>query len=215
MPIEGKDLLEGLRNNRQKMGFNRLQYMERQANEQELVAFFSNLLVQALEGRELNSYAGLEQLLAEWEDKIIGRFAAGMTLPSAENIPWTPVTKPLNKMKFALLTTGGIFVDGQESYVRGGKDVSYRAIPKGTPQAKIRAFHPAYDTSGPLQDVDCMLPLHRFAELEQQGVIGALADENYSFMGLITDHTLLAPTAAEVAEKVKAQGVDAALLTAA
>lgn len=214
MPTESRDLLAGLRDNRRRPGFNRLQYIERHANEQELAEFFSGLLVRAIEGREANSYAALELYLAEWEDKIIGRYASGLTLPSGDNIPWAPVTKPLNRMKFALITTGGIFVEGQEPYVAGGKDVSYRAIPKGTPQSKVRVFHPAYDTSGPLRDVDCVIPIHRFEELEEQGVIGSLADDSYSFMGLITDPTLLGHTAEEVAEKSKAQGVDAAFLTA-
>ena len=53
-----------------------------------------------------------------------------------------------------------------------------------------------------------------FRDLEREGVIGQLADTNYSFMGFIQRPDLLSTeTAPEMARQLKADGVDAVLLT--
>ena len=59
-----------------------------------------------------------------------------------------------------------------------------------------------------------MFPLDRFIELEREGVIGELAEDNYSFMGFIQRPDLLmTETAPEVARRLKADGVQAVVLT--
>ena len=50
--------------------------------------------------------------------------------------------------------------------------------------------------------------------LEAEGVIGKMADTNYSFMGFIRRPDLLvSDTATQVAQLLKGDGVDAAVLT--
>ena len=67
---------------------------------------------------------------------------------------------------------------------------------------------------GPREDVNCIFPLDRMVELEQEGVIGGLASTNYSFMGYIQRPDLLSTeTAPQVAKRLKADGVQAVVLT--
>ena len=40
-----------------------------------------------------------------------------------------------------------------------------------------------HDRSGFQEDINVVFPIDRFKELESEGVIGRLADVNYSFMG--------------------------------
>ncbi|MBI3949701.1 MAG: hypothetical protein HY314_04510, partial [Acidobacteria bacterium] len=65
-------------------------------------------------------------------------------------------------------------------------------------------------------DKNCVFPLDRLRELEAEGVIGALAPRHFSIMGYVavTD-PLINETAPEVAEKLKADGVDLVLLAPA
>jgi D-proline reductase (dithiol) PrdB len=57
-------------------------------------------------------------------------------------------------------------------------------------------------------------PLDRLRELQARGVIGQLAPEAYSFMGAIRNpRRLQEETGPQVAERLKAAGVEVVLLT--
>ena len=138
-------------------------------------------------------------------------------VPAMEGIPWATLSGPLNQSRVALLTTGGIYVEGQEPYdldVQGG-DYSFREIPRDTPIGDLRVKHRGYDIAGPEADMNCVFPLERLLEMESEGMIGELAPTGYSFMGLINNIPgLTEETAPEVARRLKQEGVKAALITA-
>ena len=98
-------------------------------------------------------------------------------------------------------------------------DPTYRTLPTGISQAKIGASHLHINTHFVLADVNILLPIQRFRELADEGVIGGLAEHAYSFMGFQgfpPDTTAWRETyGPEVAEKLKAEGVDCVLLTPA
>jgi len=62
------------------------------------------------------------------------------------------------------------------------------------------------------EDWNVVLPLDRLNELAAEGTIGSVAATHYSFMGA-TDPVQMASGAREVAGKLKADHVDAVLLT--
>lgn len=212
MAIEGKDLTRDLVKNFRRVPFMRLRYLSRFPSEEELVEFFNGLVITAGECKHQGQWDAMEEYLERWEADLMRRYAANMTFLDASTVPWTPLGKPLGQCRVALITTGGIYVEGQDAFEEAN-DVSYREIPRGTPQERIRVSHHGYDITGPQEDINCVLPLHRFEELEAEGVIGSLADVNYSFMGLIRDPSLLTGTPTEAAHKLKEAGVDAAFIT--
>jgi D-proline reductase (dithiol) PrdB len=198
--------------------FSRIRYVGTLMEEEQQITFLKELFNAAVEAREAGNSDRLYDLLEEWEAS--GQAIAGgrSRVLELDATPWAPLTVPISKAKFAVVTTGGFYVEGQEPYETDGPerqgDWSYRAIPKGTPNNRINVAHLHYDLSGPQQDINCVFPLDRFAELEKEGVIGQLADTNYSFMGFIQRPDLLiAETAPQVARRLKEDGVEAVFLT--
>lgn len=199
--------------------FSRIRYVEQQMSEEEQAEFLRALYLRALEARESGSLDALADLLDEWEEKGVAMAGARSRVHDADPTPpWAHLSVPVNKAKVALVTTGGFYLDTQEPYETDGPerqgDWSFRAIPKSMPRDRIKIAHLHYDLSGPREDLNCVYPLDRFMDLEKDGVIGELAETNYSFMGFIQRPDLLmSETAPEVARRLKADGVQAVVLT--
>jgi D-proline reductase (dithiol) PrdB len=138
-------------------------------------------------------------------------------------IPWTPLPKPLNRATLALVTSAGINVKSDppfdmEREKREGTwgDPSYRVIPRGATEKDIQANHLHINTRYILEDINVILPLQRLEEFEEEGIIGRLAPSAYSFYGYQWEKTGFLQTAiAPMAENMKAEGVDAVILTPA
>jgi D-proline reductase (dithiol) PrdB len=142
-------------------------------------------------------------------------------------IPWTPLSRPLDQCRFGLVTSGGLYHKGHEPPFDVERerreptwgDPSFRTIPTDIKQEEVGASHLHINTRDVLKDINILLPIHRFQELVAEGRIGSLAKEAYSFMGY---QGFPAATAAwrdvygpQVAEKLKAEGVNCVLLTPA
>ena len=142
-------------------------------------------------------------------------------------IPWTPLTKPLTECTFSLVTTGGLYqkdVDApfdieREKLEPTWGDPTFRAIPTDIEQEALGASHLHINTAWVLEDVNRLLPIHRFQELAEAGIIGRLAPTAYSFMGFQgMPHEATAWEATygpQVAAQMKEEGVDCVLLTPA
>ena len=142
--------------------------------------------------------------------------------------PFTPLAKPLTSTKFALLTTGGLYLKGQqepfdverESREPDWGDPSYRVIPRETTLGEIAVAHTHYNPEDVEEDFNILLPIHRFLELEKTGEIGSLAPSSYSVMGYqghpIPDYTQWQERyGPEILKQMKTEGVEALLLTPA
>jgi D-proline reductase (dithiol) PrdB len=141
-------------------------------------------------------------------------------------IPWTPLPRPLAACRFGLVTSGGLYRHGDEPFDLARErreptwgDPTYRTIPADIAQEEVAASHLHINTRDVLADLNILLPVGRFRELAARGRIGGLAAEAYSFMGY---QGYPADTAAweatygpQVAERLKAEGVDCVLLTPA
>jgi D-proline reductase (dithiol) PrdB len=142
-------------------------------------------------------------------------------------IPWTPLPRPPAGCKFGLLTSGGLYQRGveppfdveREKQEPAWGDPTYRRLPADIPQEEVGVSHLHLNTRDILQDLNILLPVHRFQELTAQGHIGGQAKYAYSFMGFQgfpPDTTPWQQTyGPQVAEKFQAEGVDGVLLTPA
>ncbi len=138
-------------------------------------------------------------------------------------IPWTPVTKPLSKLTFSLVTSAGVslrsdppFDMEREKREPTWGDRSYRVLPRGTTARDVTVRHLHINTSYIEQDLDVMLPLGLMEELEKEGIIGRLAPSSYSFYGFQWESTEFLEQAIEpMSRRMKEEGVDAVLLTPA
>jgi D-proline reductase (dithiol) PrdB len=157
--------------------------------------------------------------------KIITRFPAlakrlvdAYTPWESEDIPWTPVTRPLTASQVSLITTAGVHHKAQTPFDMQDPngDPTFREIDSGTPLSDLMITHDYYDHADADKDLNIVFPLDRLNELQQEKRIGRVADLHYSFMGHIDGPhiaTLIARSAPEVARRLKDGGTDIALLT--
>ena len=142
-------------------------------------------------------------------------------------IPWTPLAKPLADCRFSLLTTGGLYVRGEQRPFNLDRerteptwgDPDFRAIHTDSPPNTVTAEHLHINTSFVEEDVNVLLPLTRFQELAASGTIGSLAPTAYSlmgFQGFPPDITGWLQTAVPaITAQLKQEEVDCLLLTPA
>ncbi len=154
----------------------------------------------------------------------IAAYYRNLAVPKTEPIPWAPMRKPLAETRFALVTTAGIYVEGSEpGFDQEGErrnpmwgDPTFRRIPRDVRPEQIGASHLHLNNRDLQADLNIVLPVHRFAELEAEGAIGSLAPTAYSFMGYQMDNREWREKyAPEVAGLMKDEAVDAVLLTPA
>ena len=136
---------------------------------------------------------------------------AGLECPDFKTSPWVS-GPPLSERRVAIVSSAGLVVRGDRVF--RGRDPDYRAIPSTTGANDLLCSHISinFDRNGFQEDWNVVFPLDRLNELAAEGVIGSVAATHYSFMGA-TDPVQMVEGAAEVAGKLKADHVDAVLLT--
>jgi D-proline reductase (dithiol) PrdB len=215
MPTDLKQLMTDLADSgRGRTPLSRLNFLRQVTNEDELATLVADLLVKTAEGKHTGDWSELIRFIEELEDRTLARVAAEAAFPDLGETPWTPFEKPLSQARVALMTSGGLYRRGQEAFVLTN-DPTYRTIPRTTQQDEILVAHRGYDVAGPLQDMNCLLPLRRMEELEAETFIGSLAPTNYSFNGSVPDTSALQEWPHEVAQQLRAEQVDAVMLTPA
>jgi D-proline reductase (dithiol) PrdB len=135
-------------------------------------------------------------------------------------IPFTPLAKPLRECAVALVSTAGVARNDDRPFDQDGErrdpwwgDPSYRAIPLGTTETDVRLFHLHIDPRFGEADLDVVLPMRRLTELAGEGVVGRPAPTHYSMMGYILEpRVLVEETAPAMAGRMRAEGVEAAVL---
>ena len=147
--------------------------------------------------------------LPEWDRK--NKLDKLKELTGWDARPWVK-PPPLAQCRIAIVTTAGVHRKGDRPFGPGATD--YRIIPGDTKAADLVMSHQSvnFDRTGFQEDHNVAFPLDRLNELAKQGVVGAVADFHYSFMGA-TQIRQLETKAKELAQLLKDDGVDAVLLT--
>src|ERR1700720_2218604 len=119
---------------------------------------------------------------------------------------------PLAERRVAIVSSAGLVVRGERPF--RGREADYRVIPSTTRPDELLCSHISinFDRTGFQEDWNVVFPLDRINELAAAGAIGSVAATHYSFMGA-TDPVQMVDGAKEVAGKLKADNVDAVLLT--
>ena len=135
-------------------------------------------------------------------------------VPITPKSVFTPVTKPLNEMTVALATAAGVHVKTDKRFNLAG-DFTWRKIPDDVPSSKLMVTHGGYDNSDVNKDINCMFPIDRLHELRDSGFIKATAPTHAGFMGGGGNiEKFTNETGPEIAQMLKDEDVDAAILTA-
>ena len=129
--------------------------------------------------------------------------------------PYNPLRMPVTESRVAFITTAGAHLPGQPPFDTDADagDPSWRVIPVETPLADLVLSHAGYDTRRASADKNVVLPLDHLRAFRDEGHIGSLSPEVYSFMGYVADtDRLLREEAPAVAERLIADRVDLVLL---
>jgi D-proline reductase (dithiol) PrdB len=133
------------------------------------------------------------------------------------DLPWTPLAKPLDQCKVALVTSSGLIRRSDKPFdlSNPGGDPSFRIIPSDTDPSELTLsiVSTNWDRSGFAADVNTTFPMDRLRELAEDGHIGEVAAEHYAFMGSIFEiGPVMNQSAPEVGRRLKQAGVDVAFL---
>ena len=129
-----------------------------------------------------------------------------------------PLKKSIRECNIALVTTAGVHRKSDKPFdiTNPLGDHTYRVIPSEASLDSLMLSHVGYNTKKISQDINCVFPLERMRELENEGILGALNGRHFSFMGYTPiTQPLLHETAPEVATQLREDAVDLVLLSPA
>jgi len=142
--------------------------------------------------------------------------------PGEDGEVWAPFAKRLSDSKIALLSSAGLFVDGEQKPFDTERerehpewgDPTWRSI-EGA--AKLGAAHLHINTADIEADPEIALPRGMLAQLAAEGVIGAAAEQHIAVMGY--QHRRLTDwrerTAPEIVSVLRDEQVDGLILAPA
>ncbi|MGH7045420.1 MAG: glycine/sarcosine/betaine reductase selenoprotein B family protein [Stellaceae bacterium] len=136
---------------------------------------------------------------------------AQLECPDFTTRPWV-TGAALAQRRVAIVSSAGLVVRGEDPF--RGRDPDYRVLPSSTKAGDLLCSHISinFDRTGFQEDWNIVFPLDRLREMMGEGVIGSVAERHYSFMGA-TDPVQMEPYARELAARLRADAVDAALLS--
>src|SRR5438445_12067705 len=105
----------------------------------------------------------------------IAAYYQTLRVERVDSIPWTPLSKPLNQCRLALVTTAGIYDKAREPPFDAGRekreptwgDSTYRRIRRDLAQGQSGASHLHINNRDILADVSIVLPVKRSAAREE------------------------------------------------
>ena len=162
--------------------------------------------------------SGAERAVAMLLDKLAGRpFESEVPLPDFPHVAAPRLVKTLEGATIALVTDGGWVPQGNPDGIEALNATRYGAYSiegkAGLDATQYDNVHRGYDTTYVKKDPHRLVPVDVARELEQSGAIGKLHETVYSTTGVATTLAHSARMGKEIAEKLRAAGVDAVILT--
>lgn len=134
--------------------------------------------------------------------------------PVTPPVVFTIPKKELKDMTIAIASACGAHRKVDERFNIAG-DFTWRKIPSETPGNELMISHGGYDNSDANKDINCMFPIDRIRELEEEGFIKAAAPFHVGFMGGGgVQEVFQNETGPDIAKALLAEGVDGVIMTA-
>ena len=145
---------------------------------------------------------------------------AGRWVHSGAPIPWTPLAKTLPQCTIAFVSAAALALNSDrpfdlqiERLDPWFSDPSYRVLPRNTRTGEVQSFHLHINPAFVMQDLDCVMPLQRLAELVALGEVGGSAPSHYSYIGYnLRPEQLLHETLPAIIKRMRQEHVDAVVL---
>ncbi len=147
-------------------------------------------------------------------EKIIGKIVELKPSKHYDAPEIAPVKKELKDSRVALVSTAGVHLKEDEPFDTRGSDPTYRILPSNAKMEDLMITHGHYDDSQAHLDINVVFPIDRLRELKEEGIIGSIAVNFYTFRGYIPKtRPLTKKSAPEVANALVKDEVDIAVLT--
>lgn len=144
-------------------------------------------------------------------------FVTEFPMPTFDKVDPNPAIKDLSKAKIALCTSGGIVPKGNPDHIESSSASKYGEYDiTGVMDLTAETFetaHGGYDPVYANENADRVLPVDVMREFEKEGIIGELHNKFYTTVGNGTAVASSKKFAEEYAQKLKADGVDAVIMT--
>ena len=150
--------------------------------------------------------------------KLAGKpFETEFPMPSFDRVDPAAPIKDLSKATIALCTSGGIVPKGNPDHIESSNATRYGEYDitgvMDLTEDTYETAHGGYDPVYANEDSDRVLPVDVLRDMEKEGVIGELHHLFYTTVGNGTAVASAKAFAAEFSQKLKADGVDAVILT--
>jgi glycine reductase len=167
---------------------------------------------------EFVQQSAAERMVAMIVAKTTGdAFESEFTPPIFPHAPAPAPVADLSKARVAIVTDGGLVPKGNPDEIApyaatnwGAYDISNLDDLHGE---DYEVSHRGYDTRYVEQDPDRLVPVDALRDLEKAGVVGKLHDQFVSTSGLANPLANSRRLGREIAQKLKAEGVEAVILT--
>jgi D-proline reductase (dithiol) PrdB len=148
------------------------------------------------------------------DESAIHKFAASVPVPEFTETSFNE-PKPLHLARVAIVTTAALHREGADGFELGDSDFHYETLPRDARDLSLGHHSVNFDRGGFAADINVVYPIDRLEELAENGTIGAVADNHYTFAGNQSD------TVSEIrldsgplcAKEMLKEGVDVVLLT--
>ena len=144
-------------------------------------------------------------------------FETEYPMPNFDRVDPNPAVKDITKAKIAIVTSGGIVPKGNPDHIESSSASKYGKYDisefDNLTEETHETAHGGYDPVYANLDADRVLPVDVLRELEREGKIGELHKYFYTTVGNGTAVANAKGFAAEFSKELKADGVDAVILT--
>ena len=134
-----------------------------------------------------------------------------------DEVPFTPLKKPLAECRLALVSTSEIAVkswDDQRTPLEKGEVGNVYAVPSGAPLDDLYSLSSSFDKHATnLDDVNAFFPVTRLQELQSEGRFASLASTAHGVYNGYSQRKTREVDAPEVLRRCREEAVDVALLT--
>lgn len=166
---------------------------------------------------EVDQHSAAERVVELLLKKMQGKpYVTEVPLRKEERVPAMPPIADASKLRFALVTMGGLVPKGNPDKLRQYASVSYGTYPidlNTFDKAHYESVHGGYDTTAVNQDPQRLIPYTAALNLQKRGLIGSLTPYFLSTCGIGTNVGMAKKLGAQMAEQLIADGVQAVILT--
>ncbi len=185
---------------------------------QELKGREDGLLEKGIRRNMYRDVRGSQRAVDMLTAKLSGRsYETEYPMPNFDRVDPNPAIKDVGKAKIALVTSGGIVPKGNPDNIEASSASKYGKYDingvTDLTSDKYQTAHGGYDPVYANDDPDRVLPVDVLRDMEKEGVIGQLHRYYYATVGNGTSVGNAKGFAMEFAKELKADGVDAVILT--